>query len=290
MLKYLVNVAVADLRKEPVPSKQSYERDLLQESQLLYNEPVIGIKEHGAWLFVEAIQQQKYSPETGWKGYPGWVLKEQLVPVDSFPVNNFVVTDNWNVIYREPFADSDVVTQVCLGTSLHSLEKMGPWHILRLPDGSQGAIHASTIIDPTLIDTALRMRSHPYLWGGRSFFNPLVQNQVTGCDCSGLVSLVYSVHGKQLPRDAHDQYLRCRPVPVSEMVLGDLIFLEDVAKPGRKSHVMLYAGGDAFFDTNMTDHKAVYTTAKDRFGMPFTGMEQGKNIGKNLISFGSLLS
>lgn len=290
MPKYLVNVAIADLRREPVHPKLSYERDLLQESQLLFNEPVLAIKEQGDWLFVEAIQQQKYTPETGWKGYPGWLLKEQLVPVDSFPANNFVVTDNWNVIYREPFSDSEVVTQVCLGTSLHSLEKTGSWHLLRLPDGSQGAIHASTIADPSILDTALRMRSHPYLWGGRSFFNPSIHTQLTGCDCSGLVSLAYSVHGIQLPRDAHDQFLHCRPVTVSEMAVGDLIFLEEVTKPGRKSHVMLFAGGDAFFDTNMTDQKAVYTTSTERFGIPFAAMEQGQNIGKYLVSFGSTQS
>lgn len=288
MAKFLVNVAVTDLRKEPVPAQFTFERDLLQESQLLYNESVVGIEEKGDWIYVEAIEQQKYSADGGWRGYPGWVLRKHLVPVNEFPKNNFTVTDEWNVIYREPFLDSEIVSQVCMGTRLFILEQVGPWHILKLPDGSQGALKTSSQPDATLLITAKRMQGHPYFWGGKSFFNPLWKQQLSGCDCSGLVGLVYSVHGKQLPRDAQDQFLRCKPVDFVDMKVGDLIFLEDVQKPGRKSHVMLYAGGDAFFDTNITDKKAVAATATVRFGIPFANMKQNQNCGKYLISFGSL--
>lgn len=287
MTQYLVNVPVADLRKEPIPAKFSYDRDMLMESQLLFNESVIGHKEQGPWVYVEAIEQQKHSEESGWTGYPGWVLKEQLIETSSFPAKNFVVADAWTTLRREPFEDSQIILSVCMGTRFNCVERLGEWAIVKLPDGSHGALKTSPNHDLSVIDTAKRMLSQPYLWGGRSFYNAAEKEYLTACDCSGLVGLVYSIHGKQLPRDAHDQFLRCQPVNPRDMVLGDLIFQSDQEKP-RKNHVMLYAGGDTFIDTNITDKKAVFTTAEARFGIPFAKMEQNQNIGKIIVSFGSL--
>lgn len=287
-MKYLVNVSIADLRRDPVSAKFSYDRDLVQESQLLYNESVLGTREEGDWIYVEAVEQQRFDKENGWQGYPGWVLKNQLFAVNEFPIKNDIVVDSWTAIRREPFMDSGIVLQVCMGTRLHVLEKIGSWHILKLVDGTQGALHAGTPLEADVIKTAQRMTSHPYLWGGKSFFDPALKSQLSGCDCSGLVGLVYGVHGTQLPRDAHDQYLCCKPVEVADMKVGDLIFRADVEKPARKDHVMLFAGGDSFFDTNITDKKAVLTTAKERFGVSFADMKQDQIVGKYIVSFGSI--
>jgi hypothetical protein len=44
-----------------------------------------------------------------------------------------------------------------------------------------------------LVRTAKRLLGLPYIWGGRSEWM---------LDCSGLVSLLYAVHGMVIPRDA----------------------------------------------------------------------------------------
>jgi cell wall-associated NlpC family hydrolase len=74
---------------------------------------------------------------------------------------------------------------------------------------------------------AHRQLGVPYVWGGSS---------PAGFDCSGLVSWVYARLGVHLPHNAAALYGVGRPVPVSAMRPGDLVFF-----PGL-GHVGLYIG------------------------------------------------
>ena len=67
----------------------------------------------------------------------------------------------------------------------------------------------------------------PYVWGGSS---------PAGFDCSGLVSWVYGRLGISLPHNAAALYDVGRPVPLSEMRPGDLVFFSGLG------HVGLYVG------------------------------------------------
>jgi cell wall-associated NlpC family hydrolase len=69
-----------------------------------------------------------------------------------------------------------------------------------------------------------------------------------GLDCSGFVSLVYRVHGRILPRDAHLQFKDAESDPVERDRLepGDLVFFGRA--PDKISHVGLYAGEGRFLD------------------------------------------
>ena len=67
----------------------------------------------------------------------------------------------------------------------------------------------------------------PYVWGGAS---------PAGFDCSGLVSWVYGRLGITLPHNAAALYGVGRPVPVSAMRPGDLVFFSGLG------HVGLYVG------------------------------------------------
>ena len=84
---------------------------------------------------------------------------------------------------------------------------------------------------PTLAERAVKLaRSQlgvPYVWGGAS---------PAGFDCSGLVSWVYGQLGITLPHNAAALYGVGRPVPVSAMRPGDLVFF------GGLGHVGLYVG------------------------------------------------
>ena len=67
----------------------------------------------------------------------------------------------------------------------------------------------------------------PYVWGGAS---------PAGFDCSGLVSWVYGRLGISLPHNAAALYGVGRPVPLSAMRPGDLVFFSGLG------HVGLYLG------------------------------------------------
>lgn len=83
------------------------------------------------------------------------------------------------------------------------------------------------------MDTARLFWGIPYHWGGRS---------IDKVDCSGLVGLVYQANGLQIPRDAHEIWMKARVIARSELSAGDLIFLFDSKNRKRVSHVMLYDG------------------------------------------------
>ena len=84
---------------------------------------------------------------------------------------------------------------------------------------------------PSLAERAVRLaRSQlgvPYVWGGAS---------PAGFDCSGLVSWVYGRLGIDLPHNAAALYGVGRPVPLSSLRPGDLVFF------GGLGHVGLYVG------------------------------------------------
>jgi hypothetical protein len=62
----------------------------------------------------------------------------------------------------------------------------------------------------------------PYLEGGAG---------VTGIDCSGLVRVVFSSLGVNLPRTAHEQFARGIPLGRKHVRTGDLIFFGTAGSP-----------------------------------------------------------
>ena len=82
---------------------------------------------------------------------------------------------------------------------------------------------------------ALKMVGRPYKFGGSS---------PSGFDCSGLVLYSYLKAGFALPRDTDHQRQASRPIKVSSLRRGDLLFFDQEGK--KNSHVGIYLGDGQF--------------------------------------------
>lgn len=104
-MRMYVTVPVVDLRREPIEMEKYCIRDFLQETQLRYGEPVEVIEVVGPWARVEAPNQQRYTANRGWHGYPGWVIREALTSVEikqESPSPN-VMSPDWIKQAAKPF-------------------------------------------------------------------------------------------------------------------------------------------------------------------------------------------
>ena len=65
------------------------------------------------------------------------------------------------------------------------------------------------------------------------------------------VHLLFRSQSIDLPRDAHDQYLRCKQITADDLQPGDLIFLA-AKNSSRMNHVMIYAGAGKLLESAMS--------------------------------------
>jgi peptidoglycan DL-endopeptidase CwlO len=91
-----------------------------------------------------------------------------------------------------------------------------------------GPVVASSAAAQTAVNTALAQVGKPYVWGGSG---------PNGFDCSGLTMYSYGTAGIALPHSAAGQSTMGRPVSVSELQPGDLLFYYSPV-----SHVAMYIG------------------------------------------------
>lgn len=88
----------------------------------------------------------------------------------------------------------------------------------------------------------------PYRYGGAS---------PRGFDCSGLVQYAYGAAGVSVPRTTGQQLRHARPVPLSALRPGDLVFFRLTG--GRKtSHVGIYAGDGRFIHAPSSGKRVSY--------------------------------
>jgi gamma-D-glutamyl-L-lysine dipeptidyl-peptidase len=173
-------------------------------TQVLYGERVRVLARQGGWTRIAVPDQP--SPLDP-RGYPGWVRSWQLGPAFTAPL---VVTTK---VAKLPNG-----TQVGFGSQV-------PAGVLpavatrRLPATRAG-----------IVRTAEQFLGLRYLWGGLSRW---------GYDCSGLTWAAYRAHGITIPRDADAQFAAGRPVSLTQMLPGDLLFYEHPVV----GHVAMYVGG-----------------------------------------------
>ena len=83
---------------------------------------------------------------------------------------------------------------------------------------------------------AAKMLGRPYHFGGAS--------PSSGFDCSGLVQFSFRQAGVSVPHNTEQQRRTSRPVRLSDLRRGDLIFFDQEGK--KNSHVGIYVGGGRF--------------------------------------------
>src|SRR5680860_1798631 len=81
----------------------------------------------------------------------------------------------------------------------------------------------------TVVETAMRYRGVPYVWGGSS---------PSGFDCSGLVRYSFAQLGVSLPHSSRAQFKYGTAVARDNLLPGDLVFFGSPIH-----HVGIYVGG-----------------------------------------------
>lgn len=235
------------------------------------------------------------------------VVAEPVVDVRSEP------SAHAKMYQHDPFQE----TQLTKGETVRVLEKRGRWarvECLEQPEfthnnrweGYPGWVRWKALsrdlskkqvlppIDPDekvmrarILEAALLHTGSPYLWGGRSLYEPDYKKNITGVDCSGLVNGAFRAAGWIIPRDAHEQYMKARRIEPKEAKPGDLIFLAKEEKPDKIVHVAFYLGDNQIFEAPQTGEVVRKISAQDRFGAPVEGLQNGMKVKDRIIYFGS---
>ncbi|MFI5344817.1 MAG: C39 family peptidase [Elusimicrobiota bacterium] len=279
-----VGVPVADLWSKQVRRAKPKLNDDAHLSQLLYGETVVALEAKGDWVRARAEEQDSFVHTQEWQGYPGWIRAENLISARP-PAGNAVVRVRQALVHR-----GDDILMVSVGTRLRRLSEAGADSVVRLLDGTTAEISSDSLYVPPatptaasraeIIRTAELFLGTSYYWGGRSGVQP---DPKMGVDCSGLVSLAYLVHGRDVPRDSHEQKLKARPIRSSELQSGDLVFLTDDETSDRVTHVMIFTGGDGLIESRKSSGRVLRTTFLERFGRAASGIESGDVV--NDLSF-----
>lgn len=190
----IVTDPVADLRRKPIDAAPDYTHDELQETQVLYNEILIYRDENGGWYYVEAIEQNKFTRNNIWQGYPGWVRKRSVIFIDKPPKYNIVVKNKAARILSYPRKGGEPLLIVSAGTRFKVKEKASPhnrYFCVELTDGKDGWVMKGDVnrmpgrsskkrCRENIVNIARLFLGVPYLWGGRSMCFPELYSRESG--------------------------------------------------------------------------------------------------------------
>ena len=101
------------------------------------------------------------------------------------------------------------------------------------------------------------------------------------------MNLAYRSAGVEIPRDAHEQFLRAKRVAALQP--ADLVFLSEHAYPARIVHVMLYTGEGNVIEGPGTGLAVRRIALAQRLGQPVEQLSPGAVIDGQTVSFGSYL-
>lgn len=185
-------------------------------NQLLYGETVEILGENsGNWVKAQATHD-------GYEGYiPASVLE---TPYKA----NYRVLEPETFIFSEPDFKSPVLSSLFLGSKVSATKNRQAGFRELENSGWVFEAHISSLdakgLGLDFVETALKFKHTPYLWGGRSFH---------GVDCSGLVQITLMDAGIDCPRDTKDQVCSIGQavefgdtIQYGSLQRGDFVFFE----------------------------------------------------------------
>lgn len=295
-----VNRPVVDLRAKPQTTALAATHDPLEETQLLYGEQVRLLKKDGDWAFIQALEQPEWTHANHWQGYPGWLPMATLQPWEPLLEPNVVVVEKWASTWEEVNLFKPTPWRFPLGTRLLATDMGGVAWKVELLDGttvwmphraarSLEELRGLAVAEKRrlILRNAQQFLGDAYYWGGRSPQATGSHAQVTGVDCSGLVNLAYRSVAIDVPRDAHEQFLRARRT--NTLQPADLIFLSERNNPRRVVHVMLYAGHDELIEGPGTGLRVRRIRLVERLGRSVKALAPGVVVDGQTVFFGSYL-
>lgn len=317
--KMVITSSVVDLLKHPGITNEHNDnisfpilaKDTAHVTQMLFGERVIALKDVSDWLEIRAVEQEVFTPETGWTKATGWIHKSQAYIVEKFPSYNIAVTAPWTNIYSLPNEGSKLLVKVCAGTKLRGYKKSDDkqWILLKLPNQKGGAIkncdvcikHAKGIkperkfesLRKSIVLTAKNFLGTPYCFGGRSMYcKDTSVKKILGVDCSGLVNLSYRANGFAIPRTSHAQFLKSTKIKdgvFQKLKPADLIFSASKRNPKQINHVMMYAGNGQIIEATSNSGNVRIIDAAKRLGLNLDAIKYGHSTKKTVYYFGSIL-
>lgn len=116
----------------------------------------------------------------------------------------------------------------------------------------------------SVLESAYKYIGTPYRWGGTT---------PDGFDCSGFVRYVFNENGIPLGRSSHVQVQEGKPVRLSDLKPGDLIFFKMRHRRRDRSHVNhvgLYVGNNKFIHaaSNSRNHEITVEDLESNHYLP----------------------
>lgn len=105
----------------------------------------------------------------------------------------------------------------------------------RAPSASTGSTRPTAELGDQAASHAMKMVGKPYRYGGAS---------PAGFDCSGLILYSYRQAGLSVPRSTESQRAAARPIKVSQLRRGDLLYFNQEGK--KYGHAAIYLGDNRF--------------------------------------------
>ncbi|PAF02225.1 C40 family peptidase [Bacillus velezensis] len=209
--------------------------DNLVQTQALFGEEVIILKEEGEWAFV-AVPGQPSNKDA--RGYPGWMKKNQLSK-DGFHTSSPAVwiTKPTAFLYHtngEPDLEVSFLTRLpAPGREKGFFRVVTPLGERFVNEADADECRHTKGRAADVIETGMMFLGLPYLWGGLSGF---------GFDCSGFMYSIFKANGYTLPRDAKDQAKAGCGAAVNDIRPADLLFFAYEEGKGAIHHVGLALG------------------------------------------------